>query len=72
LNNNNNNDDDDDDDDDNNNNNNNNVFWDVSSCNVAVGYHCFGGPCCPHLQDEMNDDVEGAEIQGESIKRMYR
>jgi len=25
------------------------VFWVVTSCNVAVGYQHFRGPCCLHL-----------------------
>jgi hypothetical protein len=23
-------------------------------CDVVVGYHCFGGPCCLHLQGEVD------------------
>jgi len=26
------------------------VFWVVALCNVVVGYHCFGGLYCLHLQ----------------------
>jgi peptidoglycan biosynthesis protein MviN/MurJ (putative lipid II flippase) len=26
------------------------VFQVVIPCNVVVGYQCFGGPCCLHLQ----------------------
>jgi hypothetical protein len=29
------------------------VFWVVTPCNVVVGYHHFGGPCCLHLQVEV-------------------
>jgi len=29
------------------------VFWVVMPCSIAVGYQCFGGPCCLHLQDEV-------------------
>jgi hypothetical protein len=25
------------------------VFWFVTPCSVAIGYQCFGGPCCLHL-----------------------
>jgi len=30
------------------------VFWVVTPCSVVVGYRCFGGPCCLHLQGEVN------------------
>jgi hypothetical protein len=30
------------------------VFWVVTSCSVVIGYQCFGGPCCYHLQGEVN------------------
>jgi hypothetical protein len=26
----------------------------VMLCSVAVGYQCFGGPCCLHLQGEVH------------------
>jgi hypothetical protein len=26
----------------------------VTPCSVVVGYHRFKGPCCLHLQDEVN------------------
>jgi hypothetical protein len=29
------------------------VFWVVTPCNVAVGYQCFGGSCCFHLEGEV-------------------
>jgi hypothetical protein len=29
------------------------VFWVVMPCNVVVGYQCFRGPCCLHLQGEV-------------------
>jgi len=25
------------------------VYWVVTPCSVAVGYHRFEGPCCPHF-----------------------
>jgi len=28
------------------------VFWVVTPSSVAVGYQCFGGLCCLHLQYE--------------------
>jgi hypothetical protein len=28
-------------------------FWVVILCSVMVRYHCFRGPCCLHLQDEV-------------------
>jgi len=28
------------------------VFWIVPFCSDIVGYQCFGGPCCLHLQGE--------------------
>jgi hypothetical protein len=28
------------------------IFWVVTPCSVVVGYQCFGGSCCLHLQDE--------------------
>jgi len=35
------------------------VCWVVMPCGVAVGYQCFGGPCClkPHPEDEGNMDL---------------
>jgi hypothetical protein len=29
------------------------IFWVVTPCSVVVRYHCFGGPCCLHLQGEV-------------------
>jgi uncharacterized membrane protein YgcG len=29
------------------------VFWVVTPCSVVVGYQCFGGPYCFHLQGEV-------------------
>jgi len=26
------------------------VFWVMTPCSVAVGYHRFGEPCCLHFQ----------------------
>jgi len=26
------------------------VLWIMTSCSIALGYQCFGGPCCLHLQ----------------------
>jgi len=26
------------------------VFWDVKPFSDVLGYHCFGGHCCLHLQ----------------------
>jgi hypothetical protein len=31
------------------------VFCVVMPCIVEVGYQCFGGPCCLHLQGEINE-----------------
>jgi len=30
------------------------VFWVVMPCSVAVGYQCFRGPHCFHLQGEVS------------------
>jgi hypothetical protein len=30
------------------------VFWIVMPCSGVVGYQCFGGCCCFHLQGVMN------------------
>jgi len=30
------------------------AFWVVTPWSVLVQYHCFGGPCCLHLQGEVN------------------
>jgi len=30
------------------------VFWLVILCSDVEGYKCFRGPCCLHLQGEMN------------------
>jgi hypothetical protein len=29
------------------------VFWVMTLCSVVVGYQCFRGPCCPHLQGQV-------------------
>jgi len=29
------------------------LFWVVMRCSIVVGYQCFGGPCCLHLQGEV-------------------
>jgi hypothetical protein len=26
------------------------AFWVLTTCSVVVGYQCFRGPCCLHLQ----------------------
>jgi hypothetical protein len=26
------------------------VYWILTQCSEVVGYQCFGGPCCMHLQ----------------------
>jgi hypothetical protein len=31
----------------------------VMPCSVAIGYQCFGGPCCLHLQGEVNGTGKG-------------
>jgi len=28
-------------------------FWVVMLCGIVVGYQCFSGPCCLHLQGEV-------------------
>jgi hypothetical protein len=30
------------------------VFWVMTQCSVVVGYQRFGGPCCLHLQGEVD------------------
>jgi hypothetical protein len=30
------------------------VLWVVTLCSIVVGYKWFGGPCCFHLQGEVN------------------
>jgi len=32
-------------------------FWVVTAFSVAIGYQCFRGPCCLHLQ--WGQDYEG-------------
>jgi len=27
-------------------------FWVIMPCSVVVGYQCFRGPCCCHLQGQ--------------------
>jgi len=29
------------------------VFWVLMPCTALVGYHCFRGPSCPHLQGKV-------------------
>jgi hypothetical protein len=38
------------------------IFWVMTPCCDVVGYHCFGGPCCLHLQGEVNDAGKGTDI----------
>jgi hypothetical protein len=40
------------------------VFWVVMLCSVAVGYQCFRGPCCLHLQGEVTTIIgkKGTDI----------
>jgi len=33
------------------------VFRVLAPCNDVVGYQCFGGPCCLHLQGEVNIEI---------------
>jgi hypothetical protein len=33
-------------------------FWVVTSSSVVVGYHCFRGPCCPHLEGHFILNIE--------------
>jgi hypothetical protein len=45
------------------------VFCVVLLCRVVVGYQCFRGPCCLHLQGEVarmgeNDIVIGPDWRG--------
>jgi len=30
------------------------VFWVVILCSIVVGHKCFKGPCCLHLQGEVD------------------
>jgi hypothetical protein len=32
----------------------------VTPYSVAVGYHCLGGPCCFHPQDEVKMEAAGS------------
>jgi hypothetical protein len=36
------------------------VFWVVTPCSIVVGYRRFGGPCCFHLQDEVEMETAWA------------
>jgi len=38
------------------------VFWLITPCSFAVGKQRFGGPCCPHLQGEVNDTEDGDRV----------
>jgi hypothetical protein len=33
------------------------IFWVAMMCSVAVGYQCFGGPCCLHYH-EYGDNMD--------------
>jgi hypothetical protein len=37
------------------------VFWVLILCRDVVGYQHFGGPCCLHLQGEVNGALESAQ-----------
>jgi hypothetical protein len=42
------------------------IFWVVTLCSDVVGYQCFGGPCCLHLQVvTLCNDVLGYQRFGE-------
>jgi len=45
------------------------VFWVVTPCSVAVRYQYFIGPCCCHLQSEVNYAVKGGTDKGWENKR---
>jgi hypothetical protein len=45
------------------------VFWVMIPCNDVVRYQCFGGPCCLHLQGEVNGDRKGGMEMGKEYKR---
>jgi hypothetical protein len=38
------------------------VFWVMTLCSVVVGYQRFGGPCCLHLQGEVDRKKNGIDI----------
>jgi len=38
------------------------VLWVVTPCSVVVGYHCFRGPCCHHLQSEVSGAWLGIQV----------
>jgi hypothetical protein len=33
------------------------ILWVLIPCSDMVGYHCFGGPCCLHLQIEVKREA---------------
>jgi len=35
------------------------VSWVLTLCSDVVGYQCFRGPCCFHLQGEVNHTGKG-------------
>jgi hypothetical protein len=42
----------------------------VMPCSVVVGYHCFTGPGCLHLQAEVTDDGKNCIDLGLECRRM--
>jgi hypothetical protein len=38
------------------------IFWVVMPCSDVVGYWCFRGPYCLHLQGEVNGDGKKGHI----------
>jgi hypothetical protein len=44
------------------------IFWVVMPCNTAIEYQHFRGPCCLHLQGEVN----GTERKGIGIGLEYK
>jgi len=37
------------------------IFWVVTPCTDVVQYQCFRGPCCLHLQGEVNGAGKGTQ-----------
>jgi hypothetical protein len=47
------------------------VFWMLTLCSDVVGYQCFRGPGCLHLQGEVNGAGKRGIDRGREYKRGY-
>jgi hypothetical protein len=48
------------------------IFWVVTPCSAAVGYECFGGLYCLHVQgDDANEDEGNKVLHGATTQKTW-